>query len=237
MADTPELPDVKDPFEKLVALTIAILAVVLSVVSNHGDNAATGSIIATNAVANQWACFQAKSIKQHVNDTGLRILGALPTAPAAAGVAQGLEKDSARYDAEKAEIKAAAEELDREAARQGAVNDRADMAGLVLQFALILASAAILSGLRSLWHGSVAVPWRPIRGIWKRTAPHSEKGFPDVQSSLERDIPGPGLRIPASTLRRFGMMLAPVHGLHWNAACLASRWVSRRTPSATTSTS
>jgi predicted AAA+ superfamily ATPase len=42
-----------------------------------------------------------------------------------------------------------------------------------------------------------------------------------VQSFLERDIPGLGIRVPAPALRRFWMMLAHVHGQNWNAADLA----------------
>jgi predicted AAA+ superfamily ATPase len=41
------------------------------------------------------------------------------------------------------------------------------------------------------------------------------------QTFLERDIPGLGLRIPATTLGRFWTMLAHCHGQTWNAAELA----------------
>lgn len=41
------------------------------------------------------------------------------------------------------------------------------------------------------------------------------------QTFLERDIPGLGLRIPATTLERFWTMLAHYHGQNWNAAELA----------------
>ncbi len=42
-----------------------------------------------------------------------------------------------------------------------------------------------------------------------------------IQSFLERDIPGLGIRVPAPALRRFWMMLSHVHGLNWNASDLA----------------
>ncbi len=45
MAEAPEIPEAKDPFEKRVAVTIAVLAVVLAVVGNKGDNAKTDAII------------------------------------------------------------------------------------------------------------------------------------------------------------------------------------------------
>lgn len=42
-----------------------------------------------------------------------------------------------------------------------------------------------------------------------------------IQSFLERDIPQLGIRIPASALRKFWIMLAHYHGQVWNAAELA----------------
>ncbi len=42
-----------------------------------------------------------------------------------------------------------------------------------------------------------------------------------IQTFLERDIPQLGIRIPASALRRFWIMLAHCHGQVWNAAELA----------------
>ncbi len=42
-----------------------------------------------------------------------------------------------------------------------------------------------------------------------------------IRTYLERDIPELGLRLPASTLRRFWMMLAHYHGGLWNASELA----------------
>lgn len=45
MPEAPEIPEAKDPFEKQVAISIAALAVALSVIGNKGDNAKTDAII------------------------------------------------------------------------------------------------------------------------------------------------------------------------------------------------
>ena len=63
MPDAPEIPAAKDPFEKRAALTIAIIAICLSFVSNLGDNAKTSSILKTSEASDQWSYFQAKSTK------------------------------------------------------------------------------------------------------------------------------------------------------------------------------
>jgi hypothetical protein len=64
MPDAPEIPEAKDPFEKRVALTIAIIAICLSFVGNLGDNAKTDAIIKTNEASDQWGFFQAKTKSQ-----------------------------------------------------------------------------------------------------------------------------------------------------------------------------
>ena len=46
------------------------------------------------------------------------------------------------------------------------------------------------------------------------------EGF--IRTFLERDIPQLGINIPATTMRRFWMMLAHYHGQTWNASELAS---------------
>jgi predicted AAA+ superfamily ATPase len=43
-----------------------------------------------------------------------------------------------------------------------------------------------------------------------------------LQTHLERDLPGLGVRIPAATMKRFWQMLAHLHGQVWNASLLAS---------------
>ncbi|MDQ3000086.1 MAG: ATP-binding protein [Fibrobacterota bacterium] len=43
-----------------------------------------------------------------------------------------------------------------------------------------------------------------------------------IQTHLERDIPGFGIRIPAARLRRFWLMLAHLHGQTWNASQIAA---------------
>src|SRR5690606_5123076 len=42
-----------------------------------------------------------------------------------------------------------------------------------------------------------------------------------IQTHLERDVPGFGIRVPAVTLRRFWRMIAHAHGQLWNASRMA----------------
>ena len=115
MADV-ELPEAKDPYEKLIALSVAILAVVLAFVDNTGNNGQADAIVKTNLASNQWAYYQAKSLKENFAANNAELLSALTTNDAAKAKIEELKQEAARYDAEKKEIKAAAEALTKEAA-------------------------------------------------------------------------------------------------------------------------
>jgi hypothetical protein len=173
MADAPEIPEAKDPFEKRVALTIAILAICLSFIGNLGDNAKTDAGIKTTEASNQWGYFQAKSIKGQMSALhgdlitrfGSSAGGAL--SEEARATAARLAQEAERYEAERVAIKAKAEELQKEADRKGAVNDRCDHSALLLQIGIVVCSVAILAGARSFWWAGIALG---IAGIALGTA-------------------------------------------------------------------
>lgn len=156
MSEAAEIPEAKDPFEKSIAITIAVLAVILSFVNIKGDNAKTESILRTNEATNKWGYYQSKSIKHHVVEAESELLAALsaqnPTAITdAAAIHERLAKNLERYDKEKEEIKATAEKLEHEAKEDGEINDRCDFGALFLQLGIVIASVAILTRWRLLW--------------------------------------------------------------------------------------
>ena len=69
MPEAPEIPEANDRFGKQVAITIAILAMGLAVISNQGDNAKTDAILKTSAAVNQWGYYQSKSLKENLSQT------------------------------------------------------------------------------------------------------------------------------------------------------------------------
>ncbi len=153
MAEAPEIPEVTNPFEKRVALTIALLAMVLALVENLGDNAKTSAILKTNEAANQWAYYQSKSIKQNLVETEARLIAQLGAALPEAKAATKAQVDAeiARYRTEKGEIQDEAKKLVKEAESNSLVNDRCDIAALLLQIAVVVCSVSILSSWKPLW--------------------------------------------------------------------------------------
>jgi hypothetical protein len=161
MPDAPEIPEANDPFEKRVAVTIAILAVVLAIVGNKGDNAKTDAIIKTNEGANQWAYYQAKGIKGSIASAEQELLTLLAPSQNGSGEiaknAERLKLDGERYKTEQVEIKAHAEEAQKDADRGSKINDRCDLGSLALQIAIVIASVSILAHSRLFWIASVVL--------------------------------------------------------------------------------
>jgi hypothetical protein len=167
MSETPEIPESQDPFSKQVAITIALLAVIIAVIENKGDNAKTDAIIKTSEAANRWGYYQSKSIKQNLYETELEILSHLKPSGPEVGVVDpeavsrrkalqaSIEKATAtakRYDSEKGDIKKEAEQFEAAAEANGKINDRCDHAALALQIAVVICSVAILSRWRLFWY-------------------------------------------------------------------------------------
>jgi hypothetical protein len=151
-----EIAEAKDRFEKSLAVSIACMAVVLAVISDHADDAKTEAILSTNEAANAWSYFQAKSTKQHVTESDLHLLDVLEVEDEA-GIRGKLGADVERYEQEKNTIKLEAEQLAEQAARARSVDDRAGQGALFLQLAIVLASVAMLARWSKLWIVSVLV--------------------------------------------------------------------------------
>jgi hypothetical protein len=174
MAET-EVPEAKNPFERRVAISIAIIAVVLAFNESHNDNAKTDAILLsieasekTTEAANQWSYFQAKSIKGHTYEVQHEVLS-LSTSDAATqakreALAVDYQKKAGKYEVDKTDIKKKAEGLEAEAKQMRHeakqlmdINQRCDNAALLLQIAVILCSVAILVHLVPFWYLGVAV--------------------------------------------------------------------------------
>jgi histone H3/H4 len=150
MEEIKELPEAKDPFEKRVALSIAIIAVILAVFSTYGDHAKTSAIILTNQASDQWAFYQAKSIKEHLTETEAKLMKAINKET---GVSTEIKSDvQKKYEEELKEIKQKAEELTEEARHETTVTQKSDIASLILQVSIVLCSIAILSRWKRIWH-------------------------------------------------------------------------------------
>jgi hypothetical protein len=150
MSESPEIPEAKDTFERMVAVTIAILAIALSIMTSRGDNAKTHAIIKANQSTDQWGYYQAKGIKKDIFKSQEQLLSAFDSAKAGPGI-QKLNAEILRYDKEQDSIKERAERLNEESIAKLEVNERCDIGVLIVQIAIVLSSLAILSRWKLLW--------------------------------------------------------------------------------------
>jgi hypothetical protein len=146
-----------------IALMTAILATVGALVSYQSGSAQNEAMFLKNQsilkqaqASDQWAFYQARSIKGHIDDA----TAALATDPA---VKSRFQADKAKEDAGKAEVQAEAQRLQAESRRLGEESEaklrpheRLALALTFIQIAIALAAITVLTQRRWLLWGSVA---------------------------------------------------------------------------------
>lgn len=147
--------DKKEPWLNLLALTTVILAVCATLATFKGGGFSTRSVLRQNQASDQWAYYEAKSIKGNLYEMDrehlvreVKLLEAGKGNSAALEDARKALEDTkakvAKYEKEKAEIKEKAESIERErddATRHGAPFG---LAVIYLQIAILLSSIAAL---------------------------------------------------------------------------------------------
>ncbi len=148
---------------KKIALLISVLALLLAVSETLGKAAQTTTIAQNIEAANFWAFFQAKTIRMTVVRTAGEEMEAMLPAVTDAQHRQALEqridrwnKTAARYDSEP-ETQEGRRELADRAKKAQVTRDRAEaayhhfeVASAGFQIAIVLASAAIITGAMAL---------------------------------------------------------------------------------------
>src|SRR5579863_2571660 len=107
----------KDPFDRNVAVSMAMIAAALAIVTVLGHIFSNEELLAQQKASDQWAYYQAKSIRRYESDIAKDILKNLTAAPAAA-----VEKYAAnqeRYEKEGEEVQNEARKLEQESGMRG----------------------------------------------------------------------------------------------------------------------
>jgi hypothetical protein len=143
-----------DPTLAPVSLTMAILAVLVAIVSLLGHRAATEAVLNQAKASDQWAYYQAKTIRGH-EDKLFANLTAITTASnteALAKVREEYLQEAERYKDDQKEIEAEARKLEQEVALEQRRANRYDLGEVFLEIALVITSITLLSGRRVFWH-------------------------------------------------------------------------------------
>ena len=154
-------------FERRVALTTSIFAVTLAIASLGGNNSTKEMLLAQQQSSDQWAFYQAKSIKEHQARTQWQELelelaerGAKMPAEARnkteALLKQSSEEEK-RYQFEKQEIEKEAKALEQERDSYRTRNPYFEFAEVLLQISIVMASISILADTPVIFHFSLVL--------------------------------------------------------------------------------
>lgn len=142
----------KEPFDRNVALTMAVIAAAMAIVSVAGQMLTTEELLNQQKASDQWAFYQAKDIRRYESDIARDMMAALSAGPAAINkYAANME----RYDKDRGDIQNEARKLEEESHVHGARALRTHIGEIFLEFGIVLASLAILTKRRQMWFISI----------------------------------------------------------------------------------
>ncbi|MHC1726556.1 MAG: DUF4337 domain-containing protein [Syntrophobacteraceae bacterium] len=154
--------DKKDPWLNYLALTTVIFAVCATLSTFKGGSYSTRSVMSQTQAANQWAYYQAKSLKGYLYEIQKEVLEldlqereAVPNPVGCEPLKDRIGsygKRIAKYDAEKAEIAKAAKDLEQmrdDAQRHSKIFG---IAVIFLQIAILMSSVAALMKKKPVWY-------------------------------------------------------------------------------------
>ncbi len=151
-----QLEHVKEPFERNVAVTMAIIAAGLALVTVLGHIFANEELLAQQKASDQWAYYQAKSIRRYESDIARDLFQVMNAANATA--AASVSKYAAnieKYEKEGEEIQTEARGLETESKLDGKRALRMHTGEVFLEIGIVVASLAILTKRRVWWLTSI----------------------------------------------------------------------------------
>jgi hypothetical protein len=144
--------EAKEPFDRKVAVTMAIIAAALSTVSVVAHIFANEELLLQQRASDQWAYYQAKSARRYASDVARDTLKAMQGAE----LSEKYAKNAERYEKEGEEIQGEARKLEEESKLRGKQSFRMEIGEVFLEMGIVFASLAILSKKRIVWIASMA---------------------------------------------------------------------------------
>jgi uncharacterized protein DUF4337 len=162
-----ELEEQRDKtFSRRVALTTAIYAVALAIASLGGSYAMKHMLLAQQQASDQWAFYQARSVREHLyrsqkltTELALAEPSALrgPERAKYEALARRFADEEKRYNAGKKEVEQEARKLEAERDRHTTRDPYFEFAEVLLQIAIVSSSVSILSTSRAMFFFSLVL--------------------------------------------------------------------------------
>jgi len=143
----------KDPFDKRVAVTMAIIAAMLAVDGVTAHMLTTEELLLQQKASDQWSYYQAKSIRRYTSEVaadlfkGFHDLGTEPV--------EKYNKAAEKYKQDDEEISKEAKALEAESRMKGDQAHRLDYGEVFLELGIVFASMAILTKRNTIWFASI----------------------------------------------------------------------------------
>ena len=134
--------EAKEPFDKRVAATMAIIAASLAVVSVAGHILTTDELLSQQKASDQWSFYQATSIRRFSAEATYDLLATVKSEEA---VAAKYHKAAEKYKEDAEEIQKEAQALEKESHLRGDQALRAHFGEVFLEIAIVFSSLAILT--------------------------------------------------------------------------------------------
>jgi len=164
----------RDPFDRRVTMSIAIVAAVLACITMLGHNAHNDTLryqseaaIIHSQESNKWNYFQAQKLRSHMYQVNLELraemLSVLGKSDAPSEVVERWKEQIKKYKGREPEEKKEAEKLDQEmkelqqkAHHAHLRGQRFDLGELGVELALVLCSLAVLTKRAQFWYFGLA---------------------------------------------------------------------------------
>lgn len=148
-----------NPLVLQVSLTMSILAVLLAAVTLFAHRASAHQLLMQGQASDQWAYYQAKSIRGHEMEVFASMYDVLPVRDVrkADELREKYQKQVEKYDADKKSIEEKARELETERDVMGRRADRFEAGEIFLEIALVICSITLLVNKRIFWLAGVLI--------------------------------------------------------------------------------
>jgi hypothetical protein len=147
--------EAKEKWVLWVALSTAFMAVLAAIAGLLGGHHVNEALIDQIKSSDQWAFYQAKSIKGEIAASTNKILEAMP---GKTGMTDSSSKQAAaRYEKEKEEIKKKAEEHEKNSDEHLVKHVTLSKAVTIFQIAIAISAIAILTKKKIMWYAGVGL--------------------------------------------------------------------------------
>ena len=143
----------KEPWLNYLALTTVIFAVCATLATFKGGGYSTRSVLSQAQASDQWAYYQAKSIRRYESEIARDLFANMKNE----ALSEQYVKNAEKYRKDDEEIQKEAKALEDESHFRGRQALRLHFGEVFLEVAIVFASLAILSKRSGIWYAAIAL--------------------------------------------------------------------------------